>query len=65
MKTSVFLRIAAFGLSTVVFRRSAPILATVILTDRCNLACKHCAVSDPSLAESEVNAPPPLAPSGT
>jgi len=48
MRLPVFLRFAAFGLSTIVFRRTDPILGTIILTDRCNLTCKHCAVSDAS-----------------
>ena len=46
MKASSFLYLAAFGLRTVLFRREDPILGTVILTDRCNLTCKHCSVNN-------------------
>ena len=35
-----------FGLTTVLFRRRDPIVGSIILTDRCNLACTHCAVSN-------------------
>src|SRR5512133_2015178 len=46
MKTSHYLSFLGFGLSTVLFRRKAPILGTVILTDACNLHCLHCAVNN-------------------
>ena len=46
MKASVFARFAFFGLSTILFRRKDPILGTIILTDACNLSCKHCAVNN-------------------
>lgn len=46
MKTRHYLSLLGFGLSTVLFRRKAPILGTIILTDACNLQCKHCAVSN-------------------
>jgi Fe-coproporphyrin III synthase len=46
MKTSHYLSLLVFGLSTVMFRRKAPILGTIILTDACNLHCKHCAVNN-------------------
>lgn len=35
-----------FGVRTVLTRRPRPIVGSVILTDRCNLACAHCAVSN-------------------
>lgn len=35
-----------FGLTTVLLRRQDPIIGSVILTDRCNLACRHCAVAN-------------------
>lgn len=35
-----------FGLSTVLFRRRDPIVGSLIVTDRCNLACRHCAVAN-------------------
>lgn len=46
MRLRPFIRFALFGLSTIVFRRKKPILATIILTDKCNLKCKHCTVSN-------------------
>lgn len=35
-----------FGLSTVLFHRRDPIVGSLIVTDRCNLACRHCAVAN-------------------
>lgn len=46
IKLSSFFKFAWFGTSTVLFRRKKPILATIILTDKCNLSCKHCAVNN-------------------
>lgn len=46
MKISTFLSFAAFGVNTILFRRKKPILGTVILTDKCNLSCKHCSVNN-------------------
>ena len=46
MKATSFLRFAAFGVSTILFRRKKPILGTVIVTDKCNLHCKHCSVNN-------------------
>jgi MoaA/NifB/PqqE/SkfB family radical SAM enzyme len=46
MKISSFIKFALFGMSTIVFKRKNPILATIILTDKCNLSCKHCAVNN-------------------
>ena len=46
MKFSHLLKLSAFGVSTVLFRRKKPILGTIILTDKCNLSCKHCAVNN-------------------
>ena len=46
MKTKTFLYFAGFGLKTVLFRKKDPILGTVIVTDRCNLRCKHCSVNN-------------------
>jgi len=37
-----------FGISTILFRRKKPILGTIIVTDACNLQCKHCSVSNAS-----------------
>ncbi|MDR1838141.1 MAG: radical SAM protein [Treponema sp.] len=46
MKTSYLLRLTLFGLSTIIFKRRKPILGTIIVTDKCNLTCKHCAVNN-------------------
>ena len=46
MKFSSFLYFAGFGIKTVLFRQKKPILGTVILTDKCNLKCKHCSVNN-------------------
>lgn len=46
MKLSSFLYFSAFGISTIVFKRKKPILGTIILTDKCNLTCRHCAVNN-------------------
>ena len=46
MKFSSFLRFAAFGVKTILFRGKKPILGTVIITDKCNLKCKHCSVNN-------------------
>ena len=40
------MRFASFGIKTIVFRKKKPILGTVIITDRCNLKCKHCSVNN-------------------
>lgn len=46
MKLSSFLHFAAFGLKTILLRKKTPILGTVIVTDKCNLHCKHCSVNN-------------------
>lgn len=46
MKTGPFLELAAFGARTVLFKRRDPILGTVIITDKCNLSCRHCSVNN-------------------
>ena len=46
MKISSFLRFATFGVKTILTRGKKPILGTVIITDRCNLKCKHCSVNN-------------------
>ena len=46
MKFSSFMKFAGFGISTILFRRKKPILGTVIVTDKCNLHCKHCSVNN-------------------
>ena len=46
MKISSFLYLAGFGIKTVLFRKKDPILGTIILTDKCNLKCRHCSVNN-------------------
>ena len=46
MKLTSFVRFAAFGIRTILTRAKKPILGTVIVTDRCNLHCKHCSVNN-------------------
>ncbi len=46
MKLSSFVHFAKFGIKTVLFRKKEPILGTVIVTDKCNLRCKHCSVNN-------------------
>ena len=40
------MRFASFGVKTILFRKKQPILGTVIITDKCNLKCKHCSVNN-------------------
>lgn len=46
MKFSSFVHLASFGIKTILFKKKNPILGTIILTDRCNLSCKHCSVNN-------------------
>lgn len=46
MKVSSFVHFASFGVKTILFRRKKPILGTIIVTDKCNLKCKHCSVNN-------------------
>lgn len=46
MKLSSFFHFAAFGVKTILLRKKSPILGTVIVTDKCNLHCKHCSVNN-------------------
>lgn len=46
MKPGQFLELAYFGITTVLFRRKDPLMGSIILTDRCNLSCRHCAVGN-------------------
>ena len=46
MKARNFLYFMGFGLKTVLLRKKDPILGTVIVTDRCNLHCRHCSVNN-------------------
>ncbi|MCH5344649.1 MAG: radical SAM protein [Acetatifactor sp.] len=46
MKLTSFFHLASFGIKTVLFRQKKPILGTIIVTDKCNLKCKHCSVNN-------------------
>lgn len=46
MKFKTFLKFAGFGIKTIVTRSKKPILGTIIVTDKCNLHCKHCSVNN-------------------
>ena len=46
MRLSSFLYFAGFGLKTIFLKEKRPILGTIILTDKCNLSCKHCSVNN-------------------
>ena len=46
MKLSSFLYFAKFGIKTVLLRKKEPIVGTIILTDKCNLKCRHCSVNN-------------------
>ncbi|MBQ8519632.1 MAG: radical SAM protein [Agathobacter sp.] len=46
MKLSSFIHFATFGVRTILFREKKPILGTIIVTDKCNLSCKHCSVNN-------------------
>lgn len=46
MKLSSFIHFATFGVRTILFKEKKPILGTIIVTDKCNLSCKHCSVNN-------------------
>ncbi len=46
MKLTSLFYFAKFGIKTILLRKKEPILGTIILTDRCNLSCKHCSVNN-------------------
>ncbi len=46
MNISSFMYFAGFGVKTIWFKKRAPILGTVIVTDKCNLKCRHCSVNN-------------------
>ncbi len=46
MKLKSLMHFSVFGLGTILFRWKKPILGTIILTDKCNLTCKHCSVNN-------------------
>lgn len=46
MKAKSLIHFISFGLKTILFQKQDPILGTIILTDKCNLHCKHCSVNN-------------------
>lgn len=46
MKVSSFFYLAGFAVKAIVFQKKSPILGTVIVTDKCNLSCRHCSVNN-------------------
>lgn len=46
MKLSSFAYFAGFGIKTILFGEAKPILGTIIVTDKCNLSCRHCSVNN-------------------
>lgn len=46
MKISSFFYFAKFGIRTILFKKKDPVLGTIIVTDKCNLKCKHCSVNN-------------------
>ncbi|WP_411679267.1 radical SAM protein [Clostridium thailandense] len=46
MKIKSIISLGLFGIKTILFKMKKPILGTIILTDYCNLSCKHCAVNN-------------------
>ena len=44
MKISALLYFLKFGLKTVLLKKQNPLIGVVIVTDRCNLNCRHCSV---------------------
>ena len=46
MKVRHYLSLLNFGIKTILSKKRQPILGTIILTDACNLTCKHCAVNN-------------------
>jgi len=39
-------QLASFGITTVLFKRKDPLVGSIIITDQCNLSCRHCAVNN-------------------
>jgi MoaA/NifB/PqqE/SkfB family radical SAM enzyme len=46
MKSKDFFNLSWFGMKSIFLKQKKPILGTIILTDDCNLSCKHCAVNN-------------------
>jgi len=46
MRIKSVMKLLARGISTLIFKSPKPVVGSIILTDRCNLSCRHCAVSN-------------------
>lgn len=46
MKARQLLKLTYFGITTLLFKRKDPLIGSIILTDRCNLSCRHCRVNN-------------------
>ena len=46
MKLSTFVYFLVRGLNIVLFKSKKPLIGTIIITDLCNLKCKHCSVNN-------------------
>lgn len=46
MRFNDFLQISKQAVKALIFKSTSPIVGSIILTDRCNLSCKHCAVNN-------------------
>lgn len=46
MRPRTWIELAWFAMTTVLLHRRDPIVGSIIVTDRCNLACQHCVVAN-------------------
>lgn len=46
MKIKAFLGLSFRGISIILFHSRRPLIGSIIVTDRCNLSCRHCAVNN-------------------
>lgn len=46
MRASSYWYLANFWIKTVLLKKKDPIVGSIIITDRCNLRCKHCSVNN-------------------
>ena len=46
MRLGSWIQLSYSGMITALFNRRDPLVGSIILTDKCNLSCKHCAVSN-------------------
>lgn len=46
IKPSHYMYLINYGIKTVIFGKKKPVIGCIILTDRCNLSCRHCSVKN-------------------